>query len=82
MVFKSSPGDDNVQEELRITYLSEQSLMKGLLTEIWQELRNRKWDAGALREQQEREGVSLPGLRGQGANSVAASVEEGPSGGV
>lgn len=39
--------------------------MKGLLTEIWAESRKQKWDVEVLREQQQREGINLPGLQGQ-----------------
>lgn len=35
--------------------------MKGLLAEIWAESRKQKWDVKALREQQQGEGVNLPG---------------------
>lgn len=40
--------------------------MKGLLTEIWAELRKQKWDVHALREQKQREDINLSGLQRQG----------------
>lgn len=46
-------------------------LRKGLLTEIWEELRKQKWEVEALRDQQQREGINLPGLWEQREQTVS-----------
>lgn len=51
VVFKISLGVDNVQKELRTTDLSEQILIKELLTEIWTKLWKQIWDFEVPKDQ-------------------------------